>query len=137
VSFKGAQLDTLPIDEIRVARLFQTLLDPEHSPQYAGISITAKSFREMAASVSAEGVLFLLTERGDQFQTHLPRVLAGEHAGGAISFVLGDHMDLEREEEDFLIETLGAIPISLGAKSYLASHCIVFLLMTLQKYKVI
>ncbi len=135
VSFEGAELDPLPIDEIQVAKLFQQILDPDQLSQHAGISITAKSFRAMATSLSAKGKLFLLKENAEQFQTHLPHVLAGEDAGPAMIFVLGDHMDLEQEEEDFLIEKQGAIPISLGTKSYLASHCIAFLLMALKKFR--
>ena len=51
----------------------------------------------------------------------------------SLSFILGDHVDLTYQECEFLIENLGATGVSLGPQSYLASHCIIYVLMELKK----
>ncbi|MHA1276088.1 MAG: hypothetical protein ACTSQ8_02775 [Candidatus Helarchaeota archaeon] len=131
IHFTGEQLHELPIDEIEMAKLFREILDPTNPIQKAGISITADSFLDTAANLGKIGTLFLLKEDAPLFNYHFVE----EKKGTTTSFILSDHLNLEAAEENYLINELGATPINLGPKSYLASHCIIFLLMELQNYR--
>jgi tRNA (pseudouridine54-N1)-methyltransferase len=135
VEFIGNFLDPLPPDEIGVAKLFQALLMPLDSNHYKGILLTTKSFLEVSSALAQQGPLFLLQENAAPLRDQLEPFAKSESAFESVTFVLGDHFDLTKEENRFLLEELEAIPVSLGAESYLASHCIVFVMMELKKLK--
>lgn len=126
-------MNSLPFDEIRIAKLFQSLLNPQNPTQIKGITIGNKSFIQVASELAEEGILFLLQESALQFQEQLPKFNDSQFESQSLSFVLGDHVDLTNQETEFLSQKLGAIAISLGPQSYLASHCILYVLIELKK----
>ncbi|MHA1264296.1 MAG: hypothetical protein ACTSRS_03595 [Candidatus Helarchaeota archaeon] len=127
--FNGNKLENLPLDEIRMARLFQTLLHPTNPPFYKGIIRSRKPFFEIATELSQLGPLFLLKESAPSFQD----ILTSLPPASIFTFILSDFVDLQPSEERLLIKELHARPISLSLTSYLASHCIIFVLMHLRK----
>lgn len=133
IEFIGSFLESLPSDEIRVAKLFQTLLAPQIGEYSKGIRVTPNSFMEVSSVLAQQGPLFLLQERSTPFRAQLVSLMKRKSAFESISFVLGDQLDLTKEDNRFLLEELKAIPVSLGAESYLASHCIVFVLTELKQ----
>jgi len=135
VEFVGNRLKELPIDEIRLARLFQRLLDPQHPASIKGIVVSNTSFLQVAENLSKEGALFLLKEGSPAFPQYLKDNIEGILDQSSLTFVLSDYTDLEQDEEQFFLKNLNATPISLGTQSHLASHCIIFLLLELQKYE--
>ena len=126
-------MNELPVDEIGIALLFQTLLDPKNPTKIEGITLENKSFLEIAETLAQEGPVFLLHENSPPFKKYLGELEKHKAQTGSITFILSDHLDLEKQDETFLLKKLEAIPISLGSKSYLASQCIVFVLMELNK----
>lgn len=136
VEFDGNQLETLPIDEIGMAKLFQSFLQPGVSNLPKGVMITKTSFVQLTQKLGQKGPLFLLKEGATPIQEYINDNLENISSNSSLNFVLSDSVDLERNEEDFLINTLYAIPISLGANSYLASHCIIFLLMKMKQHNI-
>lgn len=123
----------LPSDELGVAKLFQTLLTPQSDEYFKGIRITPTSFPDVSSLLAQQGPLFLLQENATPLRNRLATVAKSKGAFESVSFVLGDHLDLTNEENRFLLEELESIPVGLGVESYLASHCIVFVLMELKK----
>ncbi len=113
--------------------LFQTLLYPQEIPAIAGITISDHTFYDIAMELAALGPIFILKEKSSSFWEQIDDLYAKKATLESISFILGDSIDLTQQEEDFLITSLGATPIDLGAQRYLASHCIVFVLMTLKE----
>ena len=92
-----------------------------------GITIVEKSFQQLIKEKAEEGKqLFLVHEKGsDIAKTAMPEESV---------FVLGDHIGLPRAEEKF-VQRFKAKKLSLGKKSYLASHCIAFINMTMDRQK--
>jgi tRNA (pseudouridine54-N1)-methyltransferase len=90
-----------------------------------GIRVEAKSFQDLIRQKAQEGkALFLLHEKGEDIaESDLPEESV---------FILGDHIGLPRAEEKF-VQRFGAKKISLGKKSYLASHCIAFINITMDR----
>jgi len=133
IEFIGNIIKPLPSDEIRVAKLFQTLLNPQNTAQIKGIIVRNKSFAQIASELAQDGQLLLLQEKGLQLWEQLSKLDEPQFENQSLSFVLGDHVDLTSQEIEFLIEQLRAIPVSLGTQSYLASHCIIYSLIELKK----
>lgn len=90
-----------------------------------GITAVEKSFQQLIREKAEEGKhLFLLHEKGEDIESvELPEESA---------FVLGDHIGLPRAEERFCLR-FGARKLSLGRQSYLASHCIAFINITMDR----
>jgi len=118
-----------------LARLFQRLLDPQHPASIKGIVVSNTSFLQVAENLSKEGALFLLKEGSPAFPQYLKDNIEGVLDQSSLTFILSDYTDLEQDEEQFFLKNLNATPISLGTQSHLASHCIIFLLLELQKYE--
>ncbi|NVM30084.1 MAG: hypothetical protein HWN65_14670 [Candidatus Helarchaeota archaeon] len=135
LTFNGNRVGELPIDEIGMAHLFQTLLDPTKPLQKEGITLVHRSFLDLASELAQEGPVFLLKENFPPFKESLVDLQKEKHAIHSIIFILSDHIDLEPQEEEFLINKLQATRVNLGSRSYLASHSIIFLLMKLGKLK--
>ena len=133
VEFIGNLMEPLPSDELGVAKLFQILLNSQDTEQLKGIVLAKKSFFQLASELAQEGILFLLRETAVPFQEQLRQLDSSKAENQSLSFILGDHVDLTYQECEFLIENLGATGVSLGPQSYLASHCIIYVLMELKK----
>lgn len=132
VEFNGNRLKELPQDEIGMALLFQTLLDPLTKRTVEGIHLAKNSFLQIATELSQEGEVFLLQEKSMPFHKYLNELKKTQSKMNSVSFVLSDYLDLNQQEEEDLNQ-LGVKRISLGSQSYLASHCIVFVLFELKK----
>lgn len=135
LEFIGNQLDALPIDEIRMAKQFQNLLDSNQKDHVKGITLATKSFLNLASELAQKGPLLLLQENSLPIWEYLNEIKEKKTKISSLIFVLSDHIDLDPDEKEFLMKQLGAIPVGLGSQSYLASHCITFLLMELKKYE--
>ena len=134
IEFNGNRLNELPTDEIQMARLFQTILDPKNQKQIEGITLRPKSFLQSASELARKGPIFLLQEDGLHFLDYSDELINKKAGVNSLIFILSDHIDLKPQEKEYLIERLGATQISLGSQSYLASHCIIFLLMKLKEW---
>lgn len=134
VEFDGNQLDVLPVDEIEMAKLFQLFLKPGVSSLPQGIKMSTTSFVQVIKNLAQDGPLFLLKEGATPIQEYINNNLERISSKSSLNFILSDSVDLECDEEEYLINHLDAIPISLGAESYLASHCIIFLLMKMKQH---
>ncbi|HUX98807.1 MAG TPA: hypothetical protein VMV49_04590 [Candidatus Deferrimicrobium sp.] len=135
LKFVGNQIDPLPIDEIGMAQLFQMILDPNNSKQLEGVYLTNSAFLQVAQELAQEGPLILLQEKTLPLQDYFNELKNKVINLDSIIFILGDSLDLKNDELEFLVKELNAIPVTLGSQSYLASHCIVFVLMELEKLK--
>jgi tRNA pseudouridine-54 N-methylase len=132
LTFVGNQMEPLPLDEIGIAQLFQRILDPNPT-RIKGISLTKKSFLQVAQELAQAGRLLLLQENTRPLWDYLDTLKNQDLDFESIAFILGDSLDLKKEEEELLLNDLGALPVSFGLHSYLASHCIIFTLMELKK----
>ncbi len=111
---KGEELRELPLSEVEVAeQIFKVL----QGLKVEGFQLLEKiSFRKAVDKVVDRGFqLIYLHEKGGK----LKDMLRGEK----IAFVLGDHLGLDRDSEAYL-DSKGAVRVSLGPHSYMASHCI-------------
>lgn len=109
----GERVGWLPGSELGVARILRGVFRGE---RVDGFSLEVAGFREVVGKVAGEAALFYLHEGGAPlWRVRVPPTVA---------FVLGDHLGLPRESEDFL-GGLGAVRVSLGSRRYLGSQCIV------------
>lgn len=117
ISFYGAKLRGVSPDERNIAAWIRTVLAAKR--KNPGITIRAISFQQLVEELASSGRFFyVLHERGQDIRTV-------ELKADAV-FVLGDHLGLPRNEERF-IARFAHEKISLGRRSYLASHCITVL----------
>ncbi len=111
---KGEEVEDLPLSEVEVAeRIFRVLQGQDVN----GFQLLEKtSFRKAIDRLVDRGVqLIYLHERGRR----LKEVLRERD----VAFILGDHLGLDRDSEAYL-DSKGAVRVSLGPYSYMASHCI-------------
>lgn len=96
-----------------------------HGRDNPGIRAEEKSFQQLVKEKAEEGkALFLLHEKGEDIaEAELPEESV---------FILGDHIGLPKAEERFALR-YKARKISLGSKPYLASHCISFINITMDR----
>mgnify|MGYP000064707230 CR=1 FL=1 len=115
----GGELESVPESEVDVALAIADALRGSGPPGYR---VRRESFRDAVLELlSREGLeLYYLHERGKDIRTQ-------EFGGRGVAFVLGDHLGLDKESEDFL-DRLGVARISLGPRVYLTSHCITMVL---------
>ena len=83
---------------------------------YPGLYISNRTFEDVVRLTLKSSTLYYLHEEG----TPIERV----SLKGNVAFVLGDHEGLGREDEAFL-EGI-AEKVSVGKKSYLASHVVAY-----------
>ncbi|MEM2933305.1 MAG: tRNA (pseudouridine(54)-N(1))-methyltransferase TrmY [Methanocellales archaeon] len=120
--FKGSEFKGVAIDEISIARclkkalLFNIGKSKKWSLVSDGVYISCRSFQEMIAEAAEMAKqIYILHEKG----VDIRNVRLSREA----FFVLGDHLGLPLKEEGFC-ERYGALKVSVGARSYLASQCI-------------
>lgn len=113
ITIDGDALVFLPTGEVGAAKLIHDTL---YGRAQEGVSVRRRPFQESVRHYLREGFsLFYLHEAGKDSR--------GVEFPPRPAFVLGDHKGLDPASERFL-ERAGAVRISLGPHSYLASHCI-------------
>ncbi len=130
--FNGSEFKGIAIDEISIARCLKQALSlnigksKKWNEVTSGVYISCRSFQEMVAETAEEaGQLYILHEKGEDVRSiKLSREAV---------FILGDHLGLPLKEERFC-ERFGAIKLSVGPKSYLASQCIILINAELDRY---
>ncbi len=111
---EGWKLKKLPSSELGVAKILQRFFSGE---EVEGLMLEHRGFREVIEDVARKAALFYLHEEGAPiWSAELP-------LRGDVAFVLGDHLGLPEENEKIL-EKLGATKLSLGPRKYLGSYCI-------------
>ncbi|MFX0088577.1 MAG: hypothetical protein ACFFA1_00335 [Promethearchaeota archaeon] len=122
---EGRRLRRLPNDEFEVATIVSQLLAKSLENEnvldgWPGISIYPKDFIKIVDELKGKGILFYLHQKGyDVREFEFPR-------DNHLVFVMGDHVGLAKADEEVLRES-GAIQISVGPLTYLASQCITLL----------
>ncbi|MFX0096285.1 MAG: tRNA (pseudouridine(54)-N(1))-methyltransferase TrmY [Candidatus Hodarchaeota archaeon] len=122
IAVEGRRLQRLPDDEFEVAKIMSQLLGKPSEvekvlDEWPGISICPKNFNRITDELKGEGALFYLHQKGQDIRDFdFPR-------DNHLVFVMGDHMGLGKADENVL-RGLGAIQISVGPLTYLASQCI-------------
>jgi len=123
ISFYGDTLRGVSPDERNIAAWIKIALARKR--KNPGIRIHKISFQQLIEELASEGKFFyILDEKG----TDIAVVKLKEKS----VFVLGDHLGLPRNEEEF-VERFEHEKISLGTTSYLASQCITVLHYELDK----
>lgn len=113
MTIDGNRLEKPPGSEMEAARMIHDSLG---GIAIGGISLKRRPFQESVRQYLSGGhSLFYLHEEGKDSR--------GQVYGEKPAFVLGDHKGLDPASERFL-DRVGAVRVSLGPYSYLASHCI-------------
>ena len=125
ISFYGDLLRGVSPDERNIASWIRiALANKRRNP---GIRMRKISFKQLITELASEGAFFyLLHENG--------RAICDVELKADSVFVLGDHLGLPRNEEEF-VERFEHEKISLGTTSYLASQCITVVQYELDKKK--
>ncbi len=117
IRFEGDKLKKVPPDERGIALFIQKALERyqegkeiESTP---GIFVSKKSLQEVVKE-NSDKEIYILHEKG----IPINEVEIGENP----FFILGDHIGLPKKDEKFCLRF--GKKVSLGKKSYLASHCI-------------
>ncbi|MEM2924784.1 MAG: tRNA (pseudouridine(54)-N(1))-methyltransferase TrmY [Methanocellales archaeon] len=120
--FNGSEFKGIAVDEISIARCLKKALffnigkSKEWNLVSDGVYISCRSFQEIVAMAAERaGQIYILHEKGEDIRNVKLSMEA--------FFILGDHLGLPLKEERFC-ERYGALKISVGPKSYLASQCI-------------
>lgn len=132
ILFKGREFKGVAVDEISIAKCLKKALflnigkSKKWNLVSDGVYISCRSFQEIITEAAEEAKqIYILHEKGvDIRNMRLSREAV---------FVLGDHLGLPLREEGFC-ERYGAVKISLGPKSYLASQCITLINGELDRY---
>ncbi len=118
IRIEGNKLRKMSPDERNIAifikKALERMVDDREIESTPGVFVSKKSFFELLEE-NKDKDFYLLAEEGK----HIKEVEISKKP----FFFLGDYKDLEESEKNLLYE-YGAIPISLGKKSYLSSHCI-------------
>ncbi len=113
IAFDGDRLGELPAGEVAVATI---IYDSLSGKEFPGVRMRRRPFIESVRAFAEEGYrLYYLHEEG--------RDSRGIRYAEKPAFILGDHKGLDPASERKL-DAAGAERVSLGARSYLASHCI-------------
>jgi tRNA (pseudouridine54-N1)-methyltransferase len=114
VSFYGNKIKRISPDERNIASWIKKALasDKKVNP---GIETQKTDFKNFIEKLEKRKI-YILSEKGEDIR----KLSVGENP----VFVLGDHLDLP-DETIKVIEKYNPQIVSVGPKSYLASHCIV------------
>jgi tRNA pseudouridine-54 N-methylase len=113
ITFDGDRFGELPAGEVAVATIIFASLSGKEFP---GVCMRRRPFIESVRGYSENGFrLYYLHEEGKDSR--------GMRFAEKPAFILGDHKGLDPASERKL-DAAGAERVSLGATSYLASHCI-------------
>jgi tRNA (pseudouridine54-N1)-methyltransferase len=119
--FDGSLLKRVSPDERSIALFIKKALtrvtDGTEVQSTPGIFVGRRSFKEVVQTVQS-GEMYLLNEEGAP--------VTDVAFGDSPVFFLGDNRDLSAEE-CAVLRSHGARPLSLGSRSYVASHCIAVL----------
>jgi tRNA (pseudouridine54-N1)-methyltransferase len=119
----GTSLYDVRTDQETWQEILRKVLSGKPHP---GVSTSKTSFEELIKERSKEGEIFVLEEKGRDFEL----MKGTDHP----IFVLGDHIGLPRTVENFVLRY--GEKISLGRQPYLAASCITVLNFILDGKKV-
>ncbi len=118
IRLEGSKLRKVSPDERSIAifikKAIERMEEGKEIESTPGIFVSRKNFEQLLEE-NKDKKYYLLDEEG--------KYIEDVEINNESFFFLGDHKDLKKEEKELLYE-YGAIPISLGKKSYLSSHCI-------------
>ncbi|KAA0001017.1 MAG: tRNA (pseudouridine(54)-N(1))-methyltransferase TrmY [Thermoplasmata archaeon] len=118
IRFEGSKLRKVSPDERSIAifikKAIERIKEEKEIESTPGIFVSRKNFERLIKE-HRDKKYYLLVEDGKYIE-HVE--ICNEPF-----FFLGDHKDLDDDEKELLYE-YDAEPISLGKRSYLASHCI-------------
>ncbi len=97
----------------------EEFLDILSNPRIFDLNIEKISFGDLLKKLASDTTFFYFTPEG----TPLEEYTVDFDKKKSVCFVLGSQYDLTKEQEEPLYN-LGAFPISLGKRNYLASHVI-------------
>ncbi len=103
-------------NELDSVREFLAIL---YNPKDYGLKYEKISFEELLETLAKNSVFYYFTPEGKSLEEY-DEITEKENS---ICFVLGSQHDLTQKQEEELYN-LGASPISLGKRDYLASHVI-------------
>lgn len=119
ICFDGATLRNVSPDERSIALWIKKYLQHDATKEWAeinpGISVSKSSFQDVVTAISKDHKLFVLHENGAD---------AAPATRDNVAFILGDHIGLPENDEKYCMR-FGAEKMSVGPKSYLASHCMI------------
>ncbi|WP_457742654.1 tRNA (pseudouridine(54)-N(1))-methyltransferase TrmY [Thermococcus sp.] len=125
IRFEGAKLRVrLNPDELSTAKLIMNILEAgerlkepgKELEVYPGLYVSNRTFEDVIRLTLKNSALYYLHEDG--------KPIGKVSFKGNVAFVLGDHEGLSKEDEAFL-EGI-AEKVSVGKKSYLASHVVAY-----------
>ncbi len=113
-------------DERSIGIWMNKILQGKSNP---GMSIAKKSFQDVIREKHSEGKnIFVLHESGEKIEN-----IAKEDFENAV-FVIGDNLGIPENDEKFALRY--GRKVSIGPKSYLASQCITFINIFLDKLQI-
>ena len=118
VRLVGKELKYLNPDERSTGALVRNaLMKPTNGEQRSspGIYVSSRSYKDVLSTLPNETQIIYLNERGTDIRE--------KEFGQDVTFVLSDDQDLNREEEEILMD-YHPERISLGPSSYHTDHCI-------------
>ncbi|MFW9851339.1 MAG: hypothetical protein ACFFDS_00165 [Candidatus Thorarchaeota archaeon] len=95
------------------------LIEILSAPNGTNVYVENINFNDLIKKITKESKLYYLTPEGSK----LSKMKKIKNQKENSCFVLGSQYDLT-EEQEALLSRMGAIPISIGKKNYLASHVI-------------
>ena len=113
--------------EFDSVREFLTIL---YNPKEYGLKFEKVSFKGLLEDLAKNSVFYYFTPEGKSLEEH-DEIIKKEKS---TCFVLGSQHDLTQKQESALY-ALGASPISLGKRDYLASHVITIACYYISKLK--
>jgi tRNA pseudouridine-54 N-methylase len=97
----------------------QEVVDILSNPKDFNLNIEKISFEELLRKLASDADFYYFTPEGNLLEEYSMTFESTK----SICFVLGSQYDLSQEQEEHLYN-LGAVPVSLGKRNYLASHVI-------------
>lgn len=127
IRLEGERLRKVSPDERSIAiflkKALERMVKGKEIESTPGIFVSKKSFNKLLEE-NKDKDFYLLTEEGKKMESI--------EISQKPFFFLGDYKDLNEEEKKLLYE-YDAIPVSIGKRAYLSSHCIVIINWILDK----
>lgn len=112
---RGSKIDTLPIDEVSIAKIIKRVMSREH---IRGFEVKRKDLKYVLNILSkSKYKLIYLREDGENIEN------IEFYEDTNYAFILGDQKGLSRADEK-LLDKYGANIVSLGRVPYMTSFCI-------------
>ncbi|MCD6330645.1 MAG: tRNA (pseudouridine(54)-N(1))-methyltransferase TrmY, partial [Thermoplasmata archaeon] len=129
IRIEGERLRKMAPDERNIAifikKALERMREDKEIESTPGVFVCKKSFKELLEE-NKDKDFYLLDEKGEDIES--------VEISDKPFFFLGDYKDLEKKEKELLFK-YGAVPISIGKKSYLSSQCIAILNWILDRRK--